>query len=122
MKHVEKIATLPGVRVPSRTGHAIERDAPRRNVVLAYGGRLASAATPNVLSIALRAAGIAFVLLTICATTGIAASLPMRSVLDSSRSRKGAPSVLNLYALPRSIRCGKSTFHGGGGTYGQFGM
>src|SRR5213594_3767620 len=56
------------------------------------------------------------------ATTGMAASLPMASVAESSRSRSFTSPFLNLTALARSIRCGKSTFQGCGGTYGHFVM
>ena len=44
------------------------------------------------------------------------------SVLVSSRSRGAAGRLRNRCALARSIRCGKSTFHGCGGTYGHFVM
>ena len=61
------------------------------------------------------------VALAVCATTGIAASLPFLSVEESSRSRNFTP-WRNLIALARSMTCGKSTFHGCGGTYGHFVM
>ena len=46
----------------------------------------------------------------------------MASVLESSRSRKRTSPARNFTAFARSIRCGKSTFHGCGGTYGHFVM
>ncbi len=43
-------------------------------------------------------------------------SLPMASVEESSLSRKDTAPFLNLIAFARSMRCGKSTFQGCGGT------
>jgi hypothetical protein len=74
------------------------------------------------LSISVRTAGVALALLTISTTTGIVASRPTRSVFVSQRSRQPDFPCLNAVALARSIRCGKSTFHGCGGTYGHFVM
>ncbi len=62
-----------------------------------------------------RAAGMRLTALTVCATTGIAASLPIASVEESSRSRNLSP-FSNLIAFARSMTCGKSTFQGCGGT------
>jgi hypothetical protein len=78
--------------------------------------------TPSTLSITLRAASILLTAFTTCTTTGIDASLPIASVLDSSLSRKPTPPFLNFTALARSIRCGKSTFQSCGGTYGHLVM
>jgi len=119
---VAEIATLPGERTPSLTGHAIECLAVSRNRAPAYGGNLASAATPSTVSMTLRADGVALALLTIFTTTGIVASRPTRSVLVSTRSRNVVSPFVNFTAFARSIRCGKSTFHACGGTYGHFVM
>ena len=81
-----------------------------------------AAATPNVFSISFRAEGIVFALFTNSTTTGIVASLPIRSVPVRSLSRNDTSPSRNLTAFARSIRCGKSTFHGCGGTYGHFVM
>src|SRR6185436_18024172 len=115
-------ATRPGARSPSRAGHASDAGAVSRNVAGAYGGSAASAATPSVACIAARAAGALLAQFTAFTTTGIVASFPSLSVLVSSRSRNVVSPLSNLIALPRSIRCGKSTFHGCGGTYGHFVM
>ena len=57
-----------------------------------------------------------------CTTTGIVASLPTRSVLVRSLSRNRELSVSEPTAFARSMTCGKSTFHGCGGTYGHLVM
>ena len=60
------MATLPGVRAPSRTGQATLGRASSRNVGWAYGGSAASsAAMPNVACITLRIAGVRLAALTI---------------------------------------------------------
>jgi len=87
-----------------------------------YGGSLRSWWTPIAFSISERAAELRLTALTTCATTGIAASLPIASVEESSRSRSRTSPFLNFTALARSMTCGKSTFQGCGGTYGHFVM
>src|SRR5688500_10987629 len=115
------MATLPGVLAPSRTGKGWLVCAVDLNLRAAYGGSSRSLCTPSTACIAERASEFLLSALTVCATTGIAASLPIASVEESSRSRNLIP-FLNLIALARSMTCGKSTFHGCGGTYGHFVM
>ena len=55
-------------------------------------------------------------------TTGIPAMFPTASVAARSFSRAVSSPERARNALARSIRCGKSTFHGCGGTYGHFVM
>ena len=55
-------------------------------------------------------------------TTGIDASLPSAVVDDMILSARCTSPPWNFAALPRSIRWGKSTFNGCGGTYGHFAM
>ena len=107
---------MPGERRPPFTGQPTLRGASSANGFAAYDGNLRSACTPSIFSITLRANGAVLALFTICTTTGIVASLPTRSVLVSSRSRMRVLPLRNLRALARSIRCGKSTFQGCGGT------
>src|SRR6185295_1802205 len=104
------------------TGHCNDGMTSERKRVDAYGGSHASCATPSTPCITLRTTGSLFALFTACTTTGIVASLPTASVLVSRRSRVDTGRSLNRCALARSIRCGKSTFHGCGGTYGHFVM
>ncbi len=59
------------------------------------------------------------VALTACTTTGIPAKRPTLSLALRIRSRRLAPCLRKRAALARSIRCGKSTFHSCGGTYGH---
>ena len=84
-----------------------------------YSGTRAFASTPMVFSSSWRAAGLRLAALTTCTTTGIEASLPTARVLDRIFADSGTPSRSNATALARSIRCGKSTFHGCGGVYGH---
>src|SRR2546421_12143106 len=98
-----------------------ERGAAERNLRGAYGGGSRSWCTPSTACIAARAGLKLLTALTVCATTGIAASFPVTSVDESRRSRNLAP-FLNLMALARSMTCGKSTFQGCGGTYGHLVM
>jgi len=85
-------------------------------------GMGASAATPRVVSNNLRPAVVALTAFTISATTGMPAMLPRPRVFDSSLSRKLCSPFRCWTCLARSIRCGKSTFQGCGGTYGHLVM
>src|SRR5687767_10113885 len=119
------MATLPGVLAPSRTGKGWLVCAVDLNLRAAYGGSSRSLCTPSTACIAPRESEFLLSALTVCATTGIAASLPIASVEESRRSRNGEVELrpsLNLIALARSMTCGKSMFHGCGGTYGHFVM
>ena len=74
------------------------------------------------MSIILRANRVLFNALTVCTTTGMPAKLPCTSVDARNRSPALTAPFLNLIALARSIRCGKSRFHGCGGVYGHLVM
>src|SRR5882762_756670 len=113
------MATLPGVLAPSRTGAAVLDCARARNVRAANSGRHASRATPSAFSVTTRAGRVRFTVFTTLVTIGIPANLPTLSVDVMNRSAALAPCALKFAALPRSIKCGKSTFHGCGGTYGH---
>src|SRR3954463_16481674 len=102
-------------------GNCFEVAAWALNFFGAYGGSSRSLCTPSIACMAARAGFTWLTALIVCATTGIAASLPIASVEESRRSRNLMP-FLNLIALARSMTCGKSTFHGCGGTYGHFVM
>ena len=119
---VAKIATLPGVRAPSRTGCSPDGGHDARNRRGAYGGSHASFAMPSVFSITPRIGADLLAAFTICTTTGIVASLPTASVDVSTRSRSVKSPFRCLTAFARSMTCGKSTFHGCGGTYGHLVM
>jgi hypothetical protein len=82
----------------------------------------ALAATPSVASSNARPALVPFTAFTISATTGMPAMLPRPRVFESSLSRKLCSPLRCWWCFARSIRCGKSTFHGCGGTYGHFVM
>jgi hypothetical protein len=77
---------------------------------------------PIRLSIAVRAGAVRFTAFTTCVTIGIPAKRPTLSVDVRNRSVALAPFCLKWTAFARSIRCGKSRFHGCGGTYGHFVM
>src|SRR3954447_22910086 len=116
------MATLPGAFLPSLTGNDDCGRAVFRKCALVYSGKTRSLCTPKTDCITVRAGRALLARLTICTTTGMEASLPTASVLVSILSRSIVSPFLNLTALARSITCGKSTFHGWGGTYGHLDM
>ena len=63
-----------------------------------------------------------FTALTICATTGMPAMLADRIGRTQNLVAQLTSPFSNLNAFARSIRCGKSMFHGCGGTYGHLVM
>ncbi len=70
----------------------------------------------------LRPNALPFTAFTSCETTGIPAIVPTVSVDVRILSRSRVSPLRNLTAFARSIRCGKSMFHGWGGTYGHLVM
>src|SRR4051812_36997260 len=103
-------------------GYALDGAAPGRNLRAAIDGSQASLSTPSTDSISERASLVWLTALTVWVITGMPASLPSPSVLERNLSRAGTLPCLNLSALARNIRCGKSRFHGCGGVYGHFVM
>jgi hypothetical protein len=112
-----KNLNMPALAPLARDG---SNDARKRRP--AYGGSHASFATPSAFSIIPRNGGDRFAALTAFTTTGIVASLPTASVDVRIRSRSVNSPFLCLTAFARNMTCGKSTFHGCGGTYGHFVM
>jgi len=119
---VAKIATLPGVRSPFVTTVAGDLAAPQRKRRDASSGIQASGCTPSSESIRLRANFVLLIAFTVCTTIGMPANWPCTSVLARNFSPPLTPPFLNLMALARSIRCGKSRFHACGGVYGHLVM
>src|SRR5512147_2218990 len=116
------MATLPGVFAPSLTGAAMSDLAAERNFVSAKPGIQASRSMPIADSTIARTGRVLFTALTACVTIGIPANMPSLSVDVRNLSLALAPWFLKCTALARSIRCGKSRFHGCGGTYGHLVM
>ena len=88
------MATLPGVRSPSRTGAAVFERAWEANVRLAYSGIHAVLSTPIWLSMSERIAPVRFTALTVAVTMGMPANLPSTSVLAINLSALLAPCCL----------------------------
>ena len=120
---VENSATLPGLRSPSTT--SVARPfffAARRKRLLASGGSHASGWTSSAACSTLRIGFVRFAAFTAWTTIGMPASWPCTSVEASSFAPAPTSPLPKRIALARSIRCGKSTFHGCGGTYGHLVM
>ena len=104
-----------------------ERRLPARRELPARGVRMiarhrARRSTPSADSRILRPMGLWLNALTASTITGMPAMLPTASVALSNLSRQRVAPLRFLTALARSIRWGKSTFHGCGGTYGHLVM
>ena len=110
------------MRWPSRTAGAVFEAASERNLRGAIGGIQALRSMPKTFSIAARAGLVRFTALIVEVTIGMPANIPTLSVEVRNLSVAFAPWLRKWTALARSIRCGKSRFHGCGGTYGHFVM